>query len=417
MEAVRPPQGHRSLIVDRDRGVAVVDGQEVVLPRREFVLLAELASRAGEPVANSELIDLLWDEPGMTREDLHVVIYRLRGLIGDKVRGAKMVANRKGFGYFIDPETTDVELVSGRGGPDAPSSSPAPLSSEEPAPVGSRENGSFEPAASVFVGREAQTEAPREPDVSYASVSGAHKRGRAHRRHVALVLVLAGLFGVAGFLSRGAWNDASDTAVGALATPAPTPDATDDARPQRGEKEREPRGDRHERRRPRSRRGGPGDGAPAAVAAAPPVYQPQPQAPPVSGSGPTKNRKPSEPRPRPVALPPPPTRYLYHLYNSENGDHLVTTDGGVVTEYEAKGYEGGAIGRVYVSQEKDTFAIPTNFGTAYVFAHASPKTDPASSVVALWLAQKDGDFFYTTSKAEASKDGWTASASGYVRTL
>ena len=233
---------------------------------------------------------------------------------------------------------------------------------------------------------------------------------------MAIALVLAGLFGVAGFLSRGAWNDAPDTAVGELATPPPTPDA-DGGHPQPGEKKREPRRDRKEGRRPRTSRGGPNEGAPSAVAAAPPVHQPELQAPPVSGSGPAKNREPSQPRPRPVALPPPPTRYLYHLYNSENGDHLVTTDGGVVTEHEARGYEGGAIGRVYVSQEKDTFAIPTNFGTAYVFAHASPKTDPGSSVVALWLAQKDGDFFYTTSKAEASKDGWTVSASGYVRSL
>jgi hypothetical protein len=118
------------------------------------------------------------------------------------------------------------------------------------------------------------------------------------------------------------------------------------------------------------------------------------------------------------ALPAAPTRYLYHLFNAKSGDHFVTTAADVASTYQARGYQGGAIGRVYTSPEDGTKAIATNRGTAYIFTGARPRTNPASSTVPLFFARNDkGDFFYTTNEAEASQEGWSSSLIGYVRTL
>lgn len=123
-----------------------------------------------------------------------------------------------------------------------------------------------------------------------------------------------------------------------------------------------------------------------------------------------------DPKPAPPPLPPAPSSFLYHLFNPETGDHFVTVNPGVASEYEGRGYNSAAIGRVYTYAEKGTKAITTNSGTAYVFAGAAAKTSPRSSAVALWYASDgSGDFFYATSKGEASKDGWSASVIGYVR--
>lgn len=128
------------------------------------------------------------------------------------------------------------------------------------------------------------------------------------------------------------------------------------------------------------------------------------------------SRKPSPP-PEP-AVPPAPTRFLYHLFNQRTGDHFVTTDGNVASEREAMGYQGGAVGRVYTSQESGTKAIPTNHGTAYIFVASSPETEPRSTTVRLWYSTNNaGDFFYTANEAEAKQSGWHASAVGYVRSL
>jgi hypothetical protein len=125
-----------------------------------------------------------------------------------------------------------------------------------------------------------------------------------------------------------------------------------------------------------------------------------------------------KPEPKPEPLPPAPTRYLYHLVNQESGDHFVTTDGNVASQYQARGYDGGAIGRIYTSAVDDTRAISTNQGTAYIFISSTPKTEPASRAAPLWYSTNNaGDFFYSTSEAEAKQAGWSASVVGYVGAL
>jgi hypothetical protein len=106
------------------------------------------------------------------------------------------------------------------------------------------------------------------------------------------------------------------------------------------------------------------------------------------------------------------------LVHAETGDHFVTTDSNAVSEYEARGYSGGAIGRVYTSEEAGTRPLTTNHGTAWIFADDSPRTEPSSQPVALWYATNGkGDFFYTTSKSEATASEWNGSLAGYVRSM
>ena len=96
----------------------------------------------------------------------------------------------------------------------------------------------------------------------------------------------------------------------------------------------------------------------------------------------------------------------------------MTTDGNLTSQYQARGYEGGAIGRVYTSAVEGTRAISTNHGTAYIFINSAPKTEPASRAIPLWYSTNNaGDFFYSTNESEAKRAGWSASVVGYVRSL
>lgn len=92
------------LRVDLARRVAALDGREVELPPREFSVLAELALRAGEPVASDELAGLVWPEDAYpTGEDVRRSVYRLRRLLGDQGRARPLIRTRRGHGYVLDP--------------------------------------------------------------------------------------------------------------------------------------------------------------------------------------------------------------------------------------------------------------------------------------------------------------------------
>ena len=173
-----------------------------------------------------------------------------------------------------------------------------------------------------------------------------------------------------------------------------------------------------DRKQDSSRNSGAGPGLPSTstgtVAEAPAIA-----APPTSSQGSSKGSV-EKKAPPPPQLPPAPTRYLYHLVNSETGDHFVTTDGATASSYEGKGYSGGAIGGLYTSPPSgvDTKSISTNFGTGYIFTGSSPRTEPASRAIPLYYSSNGkGDFFYTTNSGEANGSGWSGSLIGYVRGL
>lgn len=436
MEA-RADSGQRiSFVIERGAGRVLVAGEAIPLPPKEFRLLLELADAPGEARPAADLIEEVWGpDSQMAASDVYWLVWKLRQRIGDDERPRKILANRKGHGYLIDPAVAELAVIDVL--PEGPSSagsrldfpaaerssSTGPSDDEEtdfvPTGADSRlEAGAFDPVAPVTSGGK-DAASPGGPD----NHLGPHglplppppqdsRRTARRRRLVAAVLVVAA--GAAGAAARSISTDRTGS------PPERRHTAVETAEPKRVDPP-EPRRPRRTEPKPdkgpaKTRR--PSGGGGAVVAAAPPATMA-----PSSGSR-TNTTVEAQPRPqvkrapktRPPELPPPPTRYLYHLYNSKNGDHFVTTDGAAVTEHEAKGYEGGAIGRVYVTPERATKAIALNKGSAFVFADAAPKTDPASTTLPLWLAKSEGDFFYTTSESEASQDGWSATLIGYVRT-
>lgn len=92
------------LEVDRLRRQVRLSGVPVDLTQREFSLLVHLASRGGELVTRSELLDRVLDlqfDPGTNVLEVH--ISRLRGKLG--VHGA-MVETVRGFGYRLRAKET-----------------------------------------------------------------------------------------------------------------------------------------------------------------------------------------------------------------------------------------------------------------------------------------------------------------------
>jgi DNA-binding winged helix-turn-helix (wHTH) protein len=390
------------LTVELGSGTAVIDGERIQLPAKEFRLLALLASRPGEAVSAEALINEVWPEESswMTAKDLYWHIWQLRKLIGDDKRKAKVVGNRRGFGYLMSLAPSSVRVVQG------PSDeADLPIGEAETTPADAAEpetkiNPVIEPTPSAEVPRQRGSRGVRTPLVA------------------ALLVALIALSWGAGFaISR--WRS-SRSAVSEQAQPPADSQVQDQAKIQRkvneGDARNRPGGEKRPTKGKRDRSRQPQ----APFAAAQPVAQGESA--PDAGDGQTsattnsqRNAKQRDQKVQP-SLPPAPTRYLYHLVNSKTGDHFVTTDADVVSSYQGRGYQGGAIARIYTSAEDNTKAITTNRGTAYIFQSSSPKTEPASSTLPLWYATNDkGDFFYTTSESEASADGWRSSLIGYVR--
>ena len=450
MEAKSGGSDRISLVVEPKSAGVIVAGKRIALPAKQFALMRALTSDPGAALDASELIERIWDgKPGMTSSDLHALVWRLRHRIGDTGSEPQIIVNRKGLGYLIDTDTVDVivmgrpgkrpELRSAAGGGVGAAVSHHQAATPDQDPVGEepdalvaaaeldeggtratgarspREEGAVDPLAAEGVAPSSAPESgPREVGARRETARGGfHLQGKSLRWWIAAAAAVV-VFGFLGFLGGLVTSEAPIADDGPIAA-EPKPSASPQPHADRGER---PRDD--ERRRPprpnRNRNRGGGSGVGPVAAAAPPVAAPASRPASPATSAPRQTNPPQKQQPAP--LPPPPTRYLYHLYNAENGDHFVTTDGGAVTEHEAKGYEGGAIARVYVAPEKATKAIALNYGSAFIFIDAAPKTDPASSTAALWLAKNNaGDFFYSTSESEASEGEWSASLIGYVRTL
>jgi DNA-binding response OmpR family regulator len=92
------------LSVDLARQIAIVDGEPVRLPPREFAILRELSLHVGEPISAADLIVRVWPrDAAVTPVDVARHVYRLRRLIGDNARPVPLVATRRGFGYCLEP--------------------------------------------------------------------------------------------------------------------------------------------------------------------------------------------------------------------------------------------------------------------------------------------------------------------------
>jgi DNA-binding response OmpR family regulator len=84
--------------VDLARREVTVGGQEILLTRKEFDLLAALARRRGEVVARDELLAVVWDTAwvGSSRTlDVHVATLRA------KLRRPAVIETVRGVGYRL----------------------------------------------------------------------------------------------------------------------------------------------------------------------------------------------------------------------------------------------------------------------------------------------------------------------------
>ena len=88
-----------NLTIDRDEYKIILDGKEIVLPRKEFELLSLLASKPGKVFKREDILDKVWgNEVVVGGRTIDVHIRKLREKIGDDC--FKTV---KGVGYkFVE---------------------------------------------------------------------------------------------------------------------------------------------------------------------------------------------------------------------------------------------------------------------------------------------------------------------------
>jgi two-component system alkaline phosphatase synthesis response regulator PhoP len=88
-----------NLTIDRDAYKIILDGREIILPRKEFELLSLLTSKPGKVFKREEILDKVWgNEVVVGGRTIDVHIRKLREKIGDHT--FKTV---KGVGYkFVD---------------------------------------------------------------------------------------------------------------------------------------------------------------------------------------------------------------------------------------------------------------------------------------------------------------------------
>ena len=88
------------LVIDREGYRVIHQGREMVLPRKEFELLALLASRPGRVFKREEIMDQVWgNEVVVGGRTIDVHIRKLREKIGDD-----RFKTIKGVGYKFEEE-------------------------------------------------------------------------------------------------------------------------------------------------------------------------------------------------------------------------------------------------------------------------------------------------------------------------
>jgi len=401
MRTETDPERVGSLVVELGARAAIIDGRRIELPQTEFALLAVLALRPGEIVSHKDLATAAFGEaaPVMAPHELHNRIYRLRKLLDDVEREHKLIENRRGQGYVLNLPTAAVEVLEGVAG--LAMTDDVEQATEPSSPTVAE-------FPEVDVPPHVKPAEPPRPD-------RATLRPRVVvAASLAAVIALSGSW-LAGYVlsSRSAAQPETTLRVAENDNRSEREPATEKRRESGREKDRRSNGNK-------GKKGSGRQAASAPVIAAPGSSSEVPATTPDQPEGSQGSRESSRKRPPEPALPAAPTRYLYHLEHPETGDHFVTTDDNIVSTYEGRGYVGGAIGRIYTAAPEDvaTKAISTNRGTAYIFSSSSAKTEPASSTLPLYYStNNDGDFFYTTSAAEAKATGWEGVHIGYVRTL
>lgn len=99
--------------IDMHARLVFLGARQIELPPKEFAVLAELASNVGTPVSSAQLLRRVWpDADGITTDDVHRHVYRLRSMLDDHARIPPLIANRRGFGYVFADRRSDAVVNS-----------------------------------------------------------------------------------------------------------------------------------------------------------------------------------------------------------------------------------------------------------------------------------------------------------------
>ena len=393
----------RRLVLEVASGSAVVEGRRIELPPREFQLLRSLAQRPGEAVALDELIQAAWPESAewIPKNDLYVLMTRLRRAIDGDARFGDHIRNRRGYGYVLELAPDEISFVRTLAAHDA------------------AEEVQEEPDAPADV---SQRVVPAQRDVS-------PQRRRVPVRPIALALaaVLAVVaswmigFSIAG--RDGADVRRNSARPSATETPAPVDERDDEAR--RGDEQKRNKGSDNDKGRNRGVQGD--DTTSPGVSSETTLIASAPSPPTTSSSqesttsqpiqqddSSTRRQRREEQEPEP-APPPQPGAVLYHLVSDE-GEHFMTTSSATSNQMQAAGYSASNEGRVFSTAEEGTVAISLHEGSAYVYASAGAAPQ-GTNAAPLYKLSKSGRLFYTTSSSlanQAQSEGWGRAIAGYV---
>ena len=89
------------LVVDLARRAVTKSGIEVKLSRKEFDLLAELATNVGKPVPHERLLEAVWGSPEADIRYLRVYIGQVRDKIENDTRRPTLLVAEPGYGYRL----------------------------------------------------------------------------------------------------------------------------------------------------------------------------------------------------------------------------------------------------------------------------------------------------------------------------
>ncbi|GIG61576.1 DNA-binding response regulator [Longispora fulva] len=90
------------LRVDHARRIALLDGTELVLTRKEYELLAYLAARAGRVVTRQELVTEVWHQPyAGSEQTLDVHVSWLRRKLGETAAQPRLLHTVRGVGLMM----------------------------------------------------------------------------------------------------------------------------------------------------------------------------------------------------------------------------------------------------------------------------------------------------------------------------
>ncbi len=93
---------YKDLHLDLERKSVTVNGQETVLTKKEFEILALLLQSKGRVFSRDEILSKVWtDEVCVVDRTIDVNITRLRKKIGEY---GKCIITRLGYGYFFEQE-------------------------------------------------------------------------------------------------------------------------------------------------------------------------------------------------------------------------------------------------------------------------------------------------------------------------